>query len=180
MNRVNVSYQGHPILRDVDWTVRRGEKWALVGANGSGKSTLLSLICGDNPQAYANDIVLFDRRRGTGESIWDIKKRIGYVSPEMHTYYLEPIPCEEVVASGFFDSVGLYRRCTPEQTAAAREWLRLFDAEDLAGKPFTQISYGQQRLVLLARAFVKDPDLLVLDEPFHGWTPERNVSAGPS
>lgn len=126
MNRVNVSYQGHPILRDVDWTVRRGEKWALVGANGSGKSTLLSLICGDNPQAYANDIVLFDRRRGTGESIWDIKKRIGYVSPEMHTYYLEPIPCEEVVASGFFDSVGLYRRCTPEQTAAAREWLRLF------------------------------------------------------
>lgn len=168
VNRVNVSYQGLPILRDVDWTVRRGEKWALVGANGSGKSTLLSLICGDNPQAYANDIVLFDRRRGTGESIWDIKKRIGYVSPEMHTYYLEPIPCEEVVASGFFDSVGLYRRCTPEQTAAAREWLRLFAAEGLAGKPFTQISYGQQRLVLLARAFVKDPDLLVLDEPFHG------------
>lgn len=168
MNGVRVTCQGHAILRGIDWTVRRGERWAVLGANGSGKSTLLSLICGDNPQAYANDIVLFDRRRGTGESIWDIKRRIGYLSPEMHSYYLEPIASVRVVASGFFDSVGLYRRCSETQMERAGEWLRVLGAQDLAEKLFTQLSYGQQRLVLLARALVKDPDLLILDEPFHG------------
>lgn len=167
MNGVRVACQGHTILQGIDWTVRRGERWAVVGPNGSGKSTLLSLICGDNPQAYANDIVLFDRRRGTGESIWDIKRRIGYLSPEIHAYYQEPIAAQRVVASGFFDSVGLYRRCSDDQMKRAGEWLRVLQAQDLAEKLFTQLSYGQQRLVLLARALVKDPDLLILDEPFH-------------
>lgn len=167
MNDVRVACQGHTILQGIDWTVRRGERWAVVGPNGSGKSTLLSLICGDNPQAYANDIVLFDRRRGTGESIWDIKRRIGYLSPEMHVYYQEPIAAQRVVASGFFDSVGLYRRCSDEQMERAGEWLHVLQAQDLAEKLFTRLSYGQQRLVLLARALVKDPDLLILDEPFH-------------
>lgn len=168
MNGVKIAYEGRKILDGIDWTVNSGEKWALVGANGSGKSTLLSLICGDNPQAYANDITLFDRRRGTGESIWEIKKRIGYVSPEMHAFYLERIPCAEVVASGFFDSIGLYRKCTPAQREAAVRWMRIFGADYLSERFFTDISYGQQRLILLVRAFVKDPDLLILDEPFHG------------
>ena len=168
MKGVNVVYGGHVVLENFDWTVRRGEKWAVVGANGSGKSTLFSLVCADNPQAYANDIVLFDRKRGTGESIWDIKRRIGYVSPEMHTYYQEPIECVRVVASGFFDSIGLFRRCSEQQMAIARAWLRVFGAEDLSERLFTQASYGEQRLVLLARALVKDPDMLILDEPFHG------------
>ena len=139
-----------------------------MGKNGSGKSTLLSLVCGDNPQAYANDSVLFDRKRGSGESIWDIKKRIGYLSPDVHTYYLEDIPCLKVAASGFFDSVGLSGECSREQYGLAMEWMKVFRAEHLAGRSFVRISYGEQRLVLLVRAFVKSPELLILDEPLHG------------
>ncbi len=168
MKDITVRYGNRKIVDGVDWEVKRGEHWALLGDNGSGKSTLLSLVCGDNPQAYANDIVLFDRRRGTGESIWDIKKRIGYLSPDVHTYYLEDIPCLKVVASGFFDSIGLSKECSDEQYATAREWMRVFGAEHLAERSFVKISYGEQRLVLLARAFVKSPELLVLDEPLHG------------
>lgn len=168
MESVCIKYGNRTILKDIDWTVKNGEKWALLGENGCGKSTLLSLVCGDNPQSYANKLTLFDRRRGTGESIWDIKKRIGYLSPDMHTYYLQDIPCADVVASGFFDSVGLFRKCTEEQKTMARQWLAVFKAGHLADSSFVKISYGEQRLVLLARAFVKDPELLILDEPLHG------------
>ena len=152
----------------MDWTVRRGEKWALLGDNGSGKSTLLSLVCGDNPQAYANRLTLFGRRRGTGESIWEIKRRIGYLSPDVHTYYMKDTPCLQVAASGFFDSVGLYDKCTSRQRDLAARWLDAFGAGHLAGRSFVRISYGEQRLVLLARTLVKDPELLILDEPLHG------------
>lgn len=178
MNGVTVKYGSRTILDSVDWRVRRGEKWALLGGNGSGKSTLLSLICGDNPQAYANDITLFDCPRGSGESIWDIKRRIGYVSPEMHTYYMEDIPCMDVAASGFFDSIGLFRKCNEEQRAAARKWMDVFGAGDIAERSFLKVSYGQQRLVLLVRAFVKNPDLLILDEPFHGLDAGKKALAG--
>ena len=168
MEKILVRYDGRPILEGVDWTVHRGEKWALLGANGSGKSTLLSLVCGDNPQAYANRLFLFGRRRGTGESIWDIKRRIGYLSPDVHTYYLQDIPCLQVAASGFYDSVGLYNKCTPQQKEMAIRWLETFGADHLAERSFVKISYGEQRLVLLARALVKNPELLILDEPLHG------------
>lgn len=168
LRNIHIKYGRRTILKDLDWTVKRGEKWALLGANGSGKSTLLSLICGDNPQAYANDITLFDRKRGTGESIWDIKKRIGYISPEMHLYYLKNVRCLDVVGSGFFDTVGLYRKCNAEQEAQALEWMELFRVEHLKDISFLNISSGEQRLVLLARVFVKNPDLLILDEPLHG------------
>ena len=89
LNKVSIRYGDRTILKELDWTVRRGEKWALSGENGAGKSTLLSLVCADNPQSYACDISLFGRKRGTGESIWEIKKHIGYVSPEMHRAYLK-------------------------------------------------------------------------------------------
>lgn len=168
MEAVTIKYGNRIILKDIDWLVKNGEKWALLGENGSGKSTLLSLVCGDNPQSYANRLTLFDRRRGTGESIWDIKKRIGYLSPDMHTYYLQDIPCIDVVASGFFDSIGLFRKCSEEQRVTARQWLKVFGISRLADRSFVKISYGEQRLILLARAFVKDPELLILDEPLHG------------
>lgn len=168
MRSIRVAYGPVTILRDVDWTVNRGEKWSLVGRNGSGKSTLLSLVCGDNPQGYANDITLFGRKRGTGESIWDIKQHIGYISPDMHTFYQADIPCLDVVASGFFDTVGLYRKPSDEQRVLAREWMRLFRCEHLAGQSFLKSSYGEQRLVMLARVFVKRPSLVILDEPLHG------------
>ena len=168
LNKVTIRYGERTILKDLDWVVHRGEKWALTGDNGSGKSTLLSLVCADNPQSYACDIAMFGRKRGTGESIWEIKKRIGYVSPEIHRAYLKNIPAIDIVASGLHDSVGLYVRPKPEQRSVCEEWLGVFGIKELKDRSFLQLSSGEQRLVLLARAFVKDPDLLILDEPLHG------------
>ena len=168
LNKVTIRYDDRIILKDLDWLVRRGEKWALTGQNGSGKSTLLSLVCADNPQSYACDIALFGRKRGTGESIWEIKKRIGYVSPEIHRAYLKNMPAIDIVASGLHDSVGLYVRPKPEQRGICEEWMKVFGIGDLKDRSFLQLSSGEQRLVLLARAFVKEPDLLILDEPLHG------------
>lgn len=165
---IHIRYGTRTILKDLDWQVKRGEKWALLGENGSGKSTLLSLVSGDNPQAYANDITLFDRKRGSGESIWDIKKHIGYISPEMHLYYLKNVRCLDVVGSGFFDTIGLYKKCSEEQEAVALEWMKVFGIDTIKDTSFLHISTGEQRLVLLARVFVKNPDLLILDEPLHG------------
>jgi len=168
LNKVSIRYDERTILKALDWTVLRGEKWALSGANGSGKSTLLSLVCADNPQSYACDISLFGRKRGTGESIWDIKRHIGYVSPEMHRAYLKNLPAVEIVASGLHDTIGLYVKPKPEQFAVCQWWMDIFGVGHLAHRPFLRLSSGEQRLVLLARAFVKDPELLILDEPLHG------------
>ena len=168
MKKVCIRYGERTILKDVDWTVMNGERWALSGQNGSGKSTLLSLICADNPQSYACDITLFDRPRGSGESIWDIKKHIGYVSPEMHRSYKRNLPAIRIVASGLMDSIGLYAVPNAEDYEKCRWWLDIFGIGELADRPFLQLSSGEQRLVLLARAFVKDPQLLILDEPLHG------------
>ena len=168
MEHVSIKYGRSTILKELDWEVKNGEKWALFGPNGAGKSTLLSLIYADNPQSYANTLYLFDRKRGSGESIWDIKKRIGYVSPEMHLFYMENVPTLNIVGSGFFDSIGLYRKCTEEQQSIALAWMRVFGIEELKDRSFLTLSSGEQRLALLARAFVKDPDLIILDEPLHG------------
>lgn len=168
MENVQVKHGNREIIKEINWEVQNGEKWGLLGPNGSGKSTLLSLVYADNPQSYANTIYLFDRRRGTGESIWEIKERIGYVSPDMHLYYMEDIPTLQIVASGFFDSIGLFRRCNPEQTETVKQWMKTFGIESLADRSFLKLSSGEQRMALLARAFVKDPDLLILDEPLHG------------
>lgn len=177
MNKVSVRYFKKQILKDVDWQVRRGEKWALLGQNGCGKSTLLSLVCGDNPQAYVNNIVLFDRQRGTGESIWEIKSHIGYLSPDMHTYYQKDIPCIDVVASGLFDTIGLYRVINDKQREEAMKWMKIFGVENLANRSFVKISFGEQRIILLTRVFVKQPSLLILDEPLHGLDAGRKALA---
>lgn len=168
MEHVSIKYGSRIILKELDWEVKNGEKWALFGPNGAGKSTLLSLIYADNPQSYANTLYLFDRKRGSGESIWDIKKRIGYVSPEMHLYYMENVPALNIVGSGFFDSIGLYRKCSAEQEAVALDWMRVFGIDGLKDRSFLTLSSGEQRLALLTRAFVKDSDLIILDEPLHG------------
>ena len=165
---VTIRYGARTILRDLNWTVCRGEHWSLYGQNGSGKSTLLSLVCADNPQGYACDISLFGHQRGSGESIWDIKRRIGYVSPEMHRSYKQNIPALQIVASGLKDSVGLYVRPTELESSQCLRWMERFGIGYLADRNFQQMSSGEQRLVLVARAFVKEPDLLILDEPLHG------------
>lgn len=173
MRGVTVRFGDRVILDRLDWTVRQGEHWALTGANGSGKSTLLSLICADNPMAYACDIELFGRQRGSGETIWDIKRGIGFVSPELHRAFQTDAPALDIVTSGLFDTEGLYRRPTEEQRACARRWMEEFGIADLAEKPFLRLSGGQQRLCLVARAFVKDPPLYILDEPMHGLDGEQ-------
>jgi molybdate transport system ATP-binding protein len=167
-NNVRIRYEGRSILEDINWTVCEGERWALTGANGSGKSTLLSLVCADNPQGYACDIRLFGHRRGTGESIWEIKRHIGYVSPELHRAYRKNIPSIDLVASGFHDTVGLYTHATDDERERCLSWMEIFGIRHLATRPYLQLSSGEQRLCLLVRAFVKDPELLILDEPLHG------------
>ena len=168
MRQVTIRYGERTILKDLSWTVRNGERWALRGENGAGKTTLLSLICADNPQSYACDIVLFSRQRGSGESIWDIKRHIGYVSPEMHRSYHRDLPAIRIVASGLKDTIGLYAVPTEEEYRQCRWSMEVFGIGELADRSFLQMSTGEQRLVLLARAFVKDPELLILDEPLHG------------
>ena len=168
MRDVTIRFGERVILDRLTWTVREGEHWALTGANGSGKSTLLSLICADNPQAYACDIELFGRPRGTGETIWDIKRHIGFVSPELHRAFQVDAPALDIVTSGLFDTEGLYRHPTEEQRETARRWMGEFGIAELAERPFLRLSSGEQRLCLLSRAFVKDPPLYILDEPLHG------------
>ncbi len=166
--KVNIRYGERTILKDLSFTVMNGEHWALSGENGAGKSTLLSIVCADNPQSYANDIVLFGHQRGKGESIWDIKKHIGYISPEMHRAYMKDIPSIDIVASGLNSVSGLYKKANPEQRAICEFWMDVFGIKRYADTTFLKLSSGEQRLVLLARAFVKDPSLLILDEPLHG------------
>jgi molybdate transport system ATP-binding protein len=173
MINVAIKYDGKKILDGINWQVRDGERWALSGPNGSGKSTLLSLINADNPQAYANEIYLFDRKRGTGETIWDIKKKIGFVSPELHLYFEKGITCSHVVASGLFDTIGLFRKITEQQSTLVLKWMQLLQIEHLKNKFLFQLSNSEQRLVLLARALVKNPPLLILDEPCQGLDDEQ-------
>ena len=174
MKHVTIQYD-HKILDDINWEVRKGERWSLSGPNGSGKSTLLSLVNADNPQAYANDIYLFDRKRGTGETIWEIKKKTGFVSPELHVYFEKGTNCFDVVASGLFDTIGLFRKMNEQQSALVSKWMELLKIDQLKRKFLNQLSNSEQRLVLLARALVKNPPLLILDEPCQGLDEEQKA-----
>ena len=168
MEKVQIKYGSKTILSDFSWKVNRGERWAIKGPNGAGKSTLISLITADNPQAYSQNITLFDRKRGTGESIWDIKRKIGYLSPELHLYFKEGGSCFSVVASGLFDTQGLFKRMSEEQIKQVNHWMEVMGIAHLKERSFLQISGGEQRMVLITRALVKNPELLILDEPCQG------------
>lgn len=172
----NVKYGRRMILENVSWTVRRGECWVLAGPNGAGKSVLLSLVYADNPQAYSNDITIFDRKRGSGESIWDIKSRIGYVSPEMHLYFRHHGTVADVVAQGLGNTLGSFGRTNASNYEAAMRWLELFHLESFADRRYSTLSTGEQRMVLIARTLIKHPDLLILDEPLHGLDAARKRS----
>jgi molybdate transport system ATP-binding protein len=168
MNNVDVRYDDTVVLEHFDWQMRRGENWAILGPNGAGKSTVLKLILGENLQAYANEIFLFGKRKGSGESIWEIKRKIGFVSQELQRQYRKKLRGIDVVFSGFYDSIGLYRSCTAKQRTEAWKWVRILGLGDLVEKNFERLSYGQRQLLLIARAMVKSPLLLILDEPCDG------------
>ena len=168
MDQVHIQYGDKVILDDVNWQIKTGDRWALLGPNGAGKSTLLSLINGDNPQAYANNIILFDKKRGTGESIWDIKKKIGFVSPELHQYFPTDNSCLQVIESGYYDTLGLFRPSNPERAAIALRWMKALEIDRYARTLLKNIPASAQRLCLLARALIKNPALLIFDEPCQG------------
>ncbi len=168
LNSINITYDGHRIIDSLDWTIERNQHWQLSGPNGSGKTGLLSLITGDHPQCYVNDIFVFGFKRGSGESIWQIKQFIGYVSTALQWEYKVGTGLRNVIISGFYDSIGLYTKATDKQKQIADEWLALLSMSDRADTPFNKLSYGDQRLLLIARAMVKHPPLLILDEPCLG------------
>ncbi len=175
MRDVTVKYGEKKILDKVSWKVMPAECWLLSGPNGAGKSTLLSLITADNPQAYANNIHLFGKKRGTGESIWDIKKKTGFLSPELHLYFNEASTAFETVASGLFDTIGLFRQLSDSDTDWVMQWMKVCNVDQLSNKRLQELSTGEQRVVLLARALVKDPPLLILDEPCQALDPQRKA-----
>jgi molybdate transport system ATP-binding protein len=168
MKNTTVKYHKVTVLDKVNWTVKQGDNWMILGPNGAGKTTLLKLVLGENQQAYANDIYLFGKKKGSGESVWEIKKNIGFISSELQARYPTHLSAFDVVCSGFFDSIGLYRLCSNEQKDTARAWIDTLEIAYLAGQKFGQLSHGQCQLVLIARAMVKSPVLLMLDEPCDG------------
>lgn len=171
MRGVKVGYHQKPIIHGLDWKVMPGEHWKVSGPNGCGKSTLVNLVSGDHPQCYANDIRLFGHRRGQGESIWDIKRHMGLMSTALHQQYRVTVTAETVLLSGFFDSIGVYRPVKPYQREIVAEWLDFLHMTPFKNSLFQQLSFGQQRMLLIARALIKRPHLLILDEPCQGLDP---------
>jgi molybdate transport system ATP-binding protein len=168
LQNAKVAYGGEAVFQNLNWTIKKHQHWQLTGRNGSGKTCLLNLITGDNPQCYNNDIEVFGYQRGNGESIWQIKQHIGYISNALHMDYRVGVSALNTIISGFFDSIGLYQPPTDEQKNIAMQWLQLLGLDNKQGTPFTQFSYGDQRMLLIARAMVKHPTLLILDEPCLG------------
>lgn len=175
MKNVHIKYGDHTILQNLNWEIRQGEKWLLKGRNGAGKSSVLSMITGDHPQAYANEIFLFGKRRGSGETIWDIKKNIGYISPELHAYFDKNITCFQAIGSGYFDTIGLFRKLSIVQQKKIMQWLSFLQMADIKDKPLHSIAASLQRMVLLVRTLIKNPPLLILDEPCQGLDYKQSV-----
>ncbi len=165
---ITVKYEDRTIVKDINWVINGGEFWQLVGPNGAGKTTLLTMINGDNPKAYGQDLFLFGKRKGSGETVWDIKEKIGYLTPAMTDLFTTRHTLEHMIVSGFLDSIGLYKLPTNSQLQLANKWLIVIKLQHLKHTPFCKLSLGQQRMALLARAMVKHPPLLILDEPNAG------------
>lgn len=177
MKNVTVEWSGKKVLENLDWKLVKGEHWLIRGPNGSGKTTFLELITGDNPQVFRNDISLFGLRRGSGETIWELKERMGIVSYRLHLEYrnLGSLCLEDVVLSGLHDSIGLYQYCGENERTIASKWLNLCGFGERGNETFSSLSYGEQRAILIVRAAIKCPEILILDEPCHGLDNESRI-----
>ncbi len=165
LKNVSVKYEERPILSNINWTLKKGEFWQLKGPNGSGKTTLLSMLYGDNPKAYGQEIYLFGNKKGSGESVWEIKQKIGYFSQGLTQLFTRRDTVLNMLISGLVDSVGLYKHPGDSQVRLAREWLKTLKLQTKEKQIFTKLPLAEQRLVLIARAMIKHPPLLILDEP---------------
>ncbi|SDR89132.1 molybdate transport system ATP-binding protein [Polaribacter sp. KT25b] len=165
LQNVSVNYDENCILNNINWTINKNEFWQLIGPNGSGKTTILSMIYGNNVKAYGQDIYLFGKKKGSGESVWEIKEKIGYFSPSILELFQRRTTVNEMIISGFFDSIGLYKSPSNLQIQLAEQWIKLLDLETKKETPFTNLTTATQRLVLIARSMIKHPPLLILDEP---------------
>jgi molybdate transport system ATP-binding protein len=175
MDGVSVSYNERPIVDSIFWTIQQGEFWQLIGPNGSGKSTLLSMITGENPKGFGQELHLFGRKKGSGESVWDIKKNIGIFSTSMTQLFKRNQTLEQMILSGFFDSIGLYIQPTILQQQIATQWLEVIGMSHLKNKSFQTLSLGQQRVILIVRAVIKHPPLIILDEPLEGLDDNNSI-----
>lgn len=168
LKNIQLSYGNEAILKRINWTVEKNSFWQLVGPNGSGKSTLLSLVIGDNPKAYGQDITIFDRPKGSGESVWDIKKKIGYFSPSTILSYPKRKSVFDMICSGFQDAIGMYRKPSDLEVQSTHKWIKRMGWDSLRNRYFKHLSTGEQRLIMIIRAMIKHPSLLILDEPAVG------------
>ena len=170
---VSVSFDGRQVLDNISWTIKKGEFWQLIGPNGSGKTTLLSMITGDSHKGYGQNLTLFGHKKGSGESVWDLKEKIGYFTPAMTDKFNGYHTLENMVISGIYDSIGLYKKASDEAKRLASSWVKLLHLEDKKNKEFLNLTAGEKRLVMTARAMIKHPPLLILDEPTAGLDDEN-------
>lgn len=166
--KVSVSFDGRQVLDQIDWTIKKGEFWQLIGPNGSGKSTLLSMITGDSHKGYGQDLTIFGKKKGSGESVWDLKQKIGYYAPAITDKFTGYHSLENMIISGLHDSIGLYVQPTDSEKNLANQWLKLLNLEGKKDGHFRDLSAGDKRLIMMARAMIKHPPLLILDEPTAG------------
>ena len=162
---VSVSYGDKPILRAINWEIKKGESWYLKGPNGSGKTTLINMISGDNTKGYGQKLYLFDKLKGSGESVWDIKQKIGLFTTNLTEHFDGSSTVIEMILSGFFDSVGLIDKPSNLQSKIAEQWLSLLSLSTQRNTRFSTLNESQKRMILIARAMIKQPPLLILDEP---------------
>jgi molybdate transport system ATP-binding protein len=175
MENIRVSYQDRVIFENLSWTIHKGEFWHLVGPNGSGKTTILTMITGDNPKGYGQNLTLFGRKKGSGESVWEIKEKIGYITPSMTDLFSSRHTLEQMIISGFHDSIGLYIQPSDLEKNITNQWLELVGMEKFSSKLYCFLSTGLQRMALIIRAMVKHPPLLILDEALAGLD-EKNTA----
>ncbi len=166
IHNADVFLNGKQVLNAIDWTMKKKENWAVVGVNGAGKTSFMKLIFGELIPIDGGEVRWFGNEQHGPLS--NARKRIGFVSADFQEKYASTTLGKDVVVSGFFSSIGLYKQASQKQRETAAYWMEFLGIRSLSNEPIGRISYGEARRILLARALVNHPDLLILDEPCAG------------